>query len=54
MTYPAVCPGHSKAIVELSYSVPSAEGVYFISACVSFAAKAQAGFLARTASPPAA
>ena len=32
--YPAVCPGHSKAIVELFYSEPSAEGAFFISACL--------------------
>lgn len=34
VVYPAVCPGHSKAIVELHYGRPTAEGTYFISACL--------------------
>ncbi len=33
--YPTVCPGHSKAVVELHYATSKEEGAtYFISACL--------------------
>lgn len=32
--YPCMCPGHTKGVVEVSYSRPSPDGQYFITACL--------------------
>ena len=34
-SYPCVCPGHTKAVVEIDYSNPAVEdGSFFLSACL--------------------
>jgi WD40 repeat protein len=34
LVYPCVCPGHTKGVVEIDYSAPTPDGMFFVSACL--------------------